>query len=166
MSYAGLTTGVRQKPVMRPIVNRVPHYEKLTAESGSTKNFNIGEYLAKLQARMWLSHALCAPGMHHTAQSKKVHDTVHLSARNGAKYSPIKKITGRLAAAYRLHYLPTVILIVILIIIDIPSPTHSFTLGLNPSFSANPPYRSLSFFSFRFHYMDFPDCVKALKACS
>ena len=28
------------------------------------------------------------------------------------------------------HYLPTVILIVILIIIGIPSPTHSFTLGL------------------------------------
>ena len=51
------------------------------------------------------------------------------------------------------HYLPTVVLI----IIGIPSPTHSFTLGLNPSFSANPPYPSLSFFSFRFHYMDFPD---------
>ena len=51
------------------------------------------------------------------------------------------------------HYFPTVILI----IISIPSPTHSFTLGLNPSFSANPPYPSLSFFSFRFHYMDFPD---------
>ena len=50
------------------------------------------------------------------------------------------------------HYLPTVILIVILIIIGIPSPTHTFTLGLNPSFSANPPYRSLSFFSFRIHY--------------
>ena len=40
-----------------------------------------------------------------------------------------------------------------LIIIGIPSLTHSFTLGLNPSFSANPPYRSLSFFSFRFHYI-------------
>ena len=51
------------------------------------------------------------------------------------------------------HYLPTVILIVILIIIGIPSPTHSFTLGLNPSFSANLPYRSLSFFSFRIYYM-------------
>ena len=49
-----------------------------------------------------------------------------------------------------LHYLPTVIVIVILIIIGIPSPTHSFTIGLNPSFSANPPYRTLSFFSFRF----------------
>ena len=33
------------------------------------------------------------------------------------------------------HYRPTVILI----IIGIPSPTHSFTVGLNPSFSANPP---------------------------
>ena len=52
-----------------------------------------------------------------------------------------------------------VILIVILIIIGIPSSTHSFTLGFNPSFSANPPYRSLSFSSFRIHYMDFPDCL-------
>ena len=62
-------------------------------------------------------------------------------------------------------YLPTVILIVILII-RIPSPTHSFTLGLKPSFSANPPYRTLSFFSFRFHYMDFPDCLLLLLSTS
>jgi len=60
------------------------------------------------------------------------------------------------------HYLPTVILI----IIGIPSPTHSFTLGLNPSFSANPPHRSLSFFSFRIHYMDFPDCLLLLVSIS
>ena len=38
---------------------------------------------------------------------------------------------------------PDPILIVILIIIGIPSPTHSLTLCLNPSFSANPSYRSL-----------------------
>ena len=63
------------------------------------------------------------------------------------------------------HYLPTVIPIVILII-GIPSPTHSFTLGLNPSFSANPPYRTLSFFSFRFHYMDFPHCLLLLLSIS
>ena len=65
------------------------------------------------------------------------------------------------------HYPPTVILIVILII-GIPSPTHSFTLGLNPSFSANPTYRvpHLSFFSFRFHYMDFPDCLLLLLSTS
>jgi len=63
-------------------------------------------------------------------------------------------------------YLPTVILIVILIIIGIPSPTHSFTLGLYPSFSAKPPYRTLSFFSFRFHYMDFPDCLLLLLSIS
>ena len=59
-------------------------------------------------------------------------------------------------------YLPTVILI----ITGIPSPTHSFTLGLNPSFSANPPYRSLSFFSFKIHYMDFPDCLLLLLSIS
>ena len=34
---------------------------------------------------------------------------------------------------------------VILIIIGIPSPTHSLTLGLNPSFSANPPYPAFPF---------------------
>ena len=51
-------------------------------------------------------------------------------------------------------------------IIGIPSPTHSFTLGLNPSFSANPPYRSLSLFSFRIHYMDFPDCLRLLLSIS
>ena len=62
--------------------------------------------------------------------------------------------------------IPTVILIVILIIIGIPSPTHSFTLGLNPSFSANPPYRSFSFLFFRFHYMDFPDCLLLLLSIS
>jgi len=60
----------------------------------------------------------------------------------------------------RHHYLPSVILI----IIGIPSPTHAFTLGLNPSFSANPPYRTLSFFSFRIHNMDFPDCLLLLLA--
>ena len=64
------------------------------------------------------------------------------------------------------HYLPTFILIVILIIIGIPSPTHSFTLGLNPSFSANPPHSSLSFFSFKIHYMDFPDCLLLLLSIS
>jgi len=34
-----------------------------------------GEYLAKLQARAWLSHALCTPG-EHTAKTKKVHETI------------------------------------------------------------------------------------------
>ena len=60
------------------------------------------------------------------------------------------------------HYLPTVILI----IMGIPSPTHSFTLGLNPYFSANPPYRSLFFFFFGIHYMDFPDCSLLLLSIS
>ena len=50
-----------------------------------------------------------------------------------------------------LYYLPTVILIVTLIIIGIPSPTHFLTLGLNPSFSANPPYPA-----FPFSYVEMP----------
>ena len=51
-------------------------------------------------------------------------------------------------------------------IIGNPSPTHSFTLGLNPSFSANPPYSILSFVSFKIHYMDFPDCLLLLLSIS
>ena len=35
-----------------------------------------------------------------------------------------------------------------------------------PSFSASPPYRSLSFFSFRIHYMDFPDYLLLLLSIS
>ena len=41
--------------------------------------------------------------------------------------------------------------------------THSL---LKSFFSANPPYRSLSFFSFRIHYMDFPDCLLLLLSIS
>ena len=37
--------------------------------------------------------------------------------------------------------------IFIIIIISMPSPTHSFIPGLKPSFSANPSHRSLSFSS-------------------
>jgi len=58
---------------------------------------------------------------------------------------------SQIVTIYVLHYLPTVILRSILI--GIPSPTHSFILGLIPSFSANPSHRSLSFSFFRFHYI-------------
>jgi len=64
------------------------------------------------------------------------------------------------------HYLPTVILIVILIIIGIPSPTHSFTLGLNPSFSANPAYPSLSFFVIQVSLYGFPRLFTLLLSIS
>ena len=45
-------------------------------------------------------------------------------------------------------------------------PLSFYTLGLNPSFSANPPYRSPSFVSFKIHYMDFPDCLLLLLSIS
>ena len=35
------------------------------------KKIKIGEYLAKLQARAWLSHALCAPGQHTAKRRRK-----------------------------------------------------------------------------------------------
>ena len=38
--------------------------------SDHENNFNIGEHLAKLEARAWLSQALCAPGQH-TAKSRR-----------------------------------------------------------------------------------------------
>jgi len=46
-----------------------------------------------------------------------------------------------------------------LLLSGIPSPIHSFIPGLKPSFSANPFHRSPSFFFFRIHYMDSPDCL-------
>ena len=36
-----------------------------------SENFLIGEYLAKLQARVWLSHALCASGQHTAKRRRK-----------------------------------------------------------------------------------------------
>ena len=47
-----------------------------------------------------------------------------------------------------------------------PSPTHSFIPGLKPSFSANPFHRSPSFFFFRIHYMDSPNCLLLLLSIS
>ena len=49
-----------------------------------------------------------------------------------------------------------------LLLSGIPSPIHSFIPGLKPSFSANPFHRSPSFFFFRIHYMDSPDCLLLL----
>ena len=51
-------------------------------------------------------------------------------------------------------------------IIGIPSPTHSFTLGLNPSFSANPPYPSLSFFLIQVLLYGFPRLFTLLVSIS
>ena len=49
-----------------------------------------------------------------------------------------------------------------LLLFGIPSPTHSFILGSKPSFSANSFHRSPSFFFFRIHSMDSPDCLLLL----
>jgi len=53
--------------------------------SVSEKKFKIGEYLAKLQARVWLSHALCAPGQHTVKRRRKYRD-YRIIACNFAKY--------------------------------------------------------------------------------
>ena len=49
---------------------------------------------------------------------------------------------------------------------DVANVCTSPYLCLNPSFSANPPYRSLSFVSFKIHYMDFADCLLLLLSIS
>jgi len=46
-------------------------FERFIVECVSEKIFNIGEYLAKLQARACLSHALCAPGQHTAKRRRK-----------------------------------------------------------------------------------------------
>ena len=60
------------------------------------------------------------------------------------------------------HYLATSYLL----LLGIPSPTHSFIPGLKPSFYANPSHRSPSFFLFRIHYINSPDCVLLLLSIS
>jgi len=50
--------------------------------------FLIGEHLAKLQARAWLSHALCATGQNLLKDEESARDN-HVVACNFAKYLPI-----------------------------------------------------------------------------
>jgi len=54
----------------------------------SEKMFKIDEYLTKLEARAWLSHALCAPAL---LKDKECARDIHVLARNFTKYSPIKQ---------------------------------------------------------------------------
>jgi len=55
------------------------------------KKNEVSEYLAKLQARAWLSHALCAPANTLLNNEESARDN-HALACNFAKYLPIKKI--------------------------------------------------------------------------
>jgi len=64
------------------------------AESVSEKN-KIGEYLAKLQSKTWLSRALSTSFSIVLAGAYSAWDN-HSLARNFAKCSPIKKITHKL----------------------------------------------------------------------
>jgi len=41
----------------------------------SVNIFLIGEYMAKLQARAWLSHVLCGPGQHAAKRRHKLYST-------------------------------------------------------------------------------------------
>ena len=52
------------------------------------KKIKIGEYLAKLQAKTWLSRALCAPGQLTAKHEESARDN-HVFGCKFAKYSPI-----------------------------------------------------------------------------
>ena len=58
----------------------------------SEKNVKISEYLAKLQARAWLSHAFCTSGQHNEKDEESARDN-HDFASDFAKYLPILKIS-------------------------------------------------------------------------
>ena len=45
--------------------------------SVGVKFFLISEYMAKLQTRAWLSHALCAPGQHTAKNEESARDNTH-----------------------------------------------------------------------------------------
>jgi len=68
--------------------------------------FYIGEYFAKLQARTWLSRALCMPGQN-TAERRRKCTRQSRFACNFVKYSPIKKFTHRLSSKPCLIWLLT-----------------------------------------------------------
>ena len=71
--------------------------KRFIAEFVSEQNFKIGEYLAKLQARAWLSHALCAPSQRTAKRRKKVHETITFLLVTLPNIYRFKKITDRLS---------------------------------------------------------------------
>jgi len=60
------------------------------------KLFKIDEYLAKLQARAWLSHALVRLANTLLKDEESAQD-IHVLACNFARYSPIEKKSLRLS---------------------------------------------------------------------
>jgi len=68
--------------------------------------FLIGEYLAELQARAWLSHALCVPGQHTAKDEESARDN-HVFACNFAKYFSDLKIVLLSDSAINLWLLTT-----------------------------------------------------------
>ena len=76
----------------------------------------------------------------------------------------VRGVEGSCAKHLTIEFYTVVILLTfILIIISIPSPHHSFTPGLKPSFSVNPSVPTVAFlFFFRTDSKDSPDCLLIL----
>jgi len=68
----------------------------------SEKKLKIGEYLAKLEARAWLSHALCALVANTQLKDKESDETI--KSRSCFKlcqiFTDLKKLTDRLSKIY------------------------------------------------------------------
>ena len=82
------TVSVRIAPP--PVWERARKCKKGLLLSLRVKKIEIGEYLAKLQARAWLSHALCAPGQLTAKLVEHAQDNHVLGCNcNFTKYAPI-----------------------------------------------------------------------------
>ena len=57
----------------------------------------IGEYLAKLQARAWLSHALCTPGQHTAKRRRKCTRLPRSCLQICQIFTDLKNVTLRLS---------------------------------------------------------------------
>ena len=73
---------------MTIIMSNVNRLKKIILEDSLSDKKLIGEYLAKLQATAWLSHALCAPGHTLLRDEESARDN-HVLACNFANYLPI-----------------------------------------------------------------------------
>ena len=120
--------------------------------------------ISTLPSRRWLSSSASASSREHSTNH------LHRAARSTYMYvhahRPTDSTARRASLAAALQYSDSAVSCIKQNILDTHIQHGSLHCRVGPSFSANPPYRTLSFFSFRFHYMDFSDCLLLLLSTS
>ena len=76
------------KVVLQATCLRCGGVVNIQVEKGLLLTVRVKKNLAKLQARAWLSHALCAPGQQIAKNEESAQDN-HVFACNFVRYSPI-----------------------------------------------------------------------------